>query len=140
VAAAFWSAVPVVLVALPVEGAAVVELALELIEPVALWSAVVEVEGAAEVLLALWSALVAGAAEVLLADWSAVVAGAAAVLLAEVALWSLLVVFEAEGDWQDSETIFTLSTLKLLSGWTETIICTVVPLFQLRSLVLPLRL
>jgi hypothetical protein len=49
VAAAFWSAVPVVLVALPVEGAALVELALELME---LWSAVVEVEGAAEVLLA----------------------------------------------------------------------------------------
>jgi hypothetical protein len=52
----------------------------------------------------------------------------------------LLVVFEAEGDWQDSETIFTLSTLKLLSGWTEPMICTVLPLFELRSLVLPLSL
>ena len=51
-AAAFWSAVPVVLVVLLAEGVAEVELALE---PIALWSAVVveaEVEGAAAVLLA----------------------------------------------------------------------------------------
>jgi hypothetical protein len=52
----------------------------------------------------------------------------------------LLVVLEAEGDWQDSEIIFTLSTLKLLSGWTEPMICTVLPLLELRSLVLPLSL
>jgi hypothetical protein len=49
---------------------------------------------------------------VLLAVASALVAGAAD---AEVALWSLLVV-EAVDDWQDSEIIFTLSTLKLLSA------------------------
>jgi hypothetical protein len=52
-AAAFWSAVPVVLVVLLAEGVAVVELALD---PIALWSEVVveaEVEGAAVVLLAL---------------------------------------------------------------------------------------
>jgi hypothetical protein len=146
---ALWSAVPVVLVALPVEGAALVELALELIE---LWSAEVEVEGAAEVLLlgevllaaALWSAVV-GAAEVLpvAALWSAVL-GAAAELLAVVLAWSLLLVedmpLEAEPDWQDSEIIFTVSTLKLLSACNEPVICTVLPLFALRSLVLPLSL
>ena len=119
-AAAFWSAVPVVLVVLLAEGVAEVELALELI---ALWSAVVgdaEVEGAAAVLLD-------GAAD------------------AEVALWSLLVVvaapvFDAVEDEQESEIFFTLSTLKLLSAWIEPVSSTVLPLSELKSLVLPLSL
>ena len=115
---ALWSAVPAVLVAL-VEGAALVELALELIEPGA-EVLLAELDGAAA---ALWSAVAAGAAEV----------------LAEDALWSLLVV-DAELDWQDSEIIFTLSTLKLLSASSVPVSCTVFPLFALRSLVLPLSL
>jgi len=50
-------------------------------------------------------------------------------------------VLEAEGeDWQESAIIFTLSTLKVLSGWIEPVSCTVLPLFELRSLVLPLSL
>jgi hypothetical protein len=118
---ALWSAVPVVLVALPVEGAALVELALELelMEPGA-EVLLAELDGAAA---ALWSAVLAGAAEV----------------LAEDALCSLLVV-DAVEDWQDSEIIFTLSTLKLLSASSVPVSCTVFPLFALRSLVLPLSL
>jgi hypothetical protein len=50
-------------------------------------------------------------------------------------------VLDAEGDdWQESETIFTLSTLKLLSASIEPVSWTVLPLSELRSLVLPLSL
>lgn len=75
--------------------------------------------------------------------WSAVL-GAAAVLLDVVLACSRLLVedvlLDAEPDWQDSEIIFTLSTLKLLSGCKVPVSCTVLPLFALKSLVLPLSL
>jgi len=52
-----------------------------------------------------------------------------------------LLAVEAVDDWQDSEIIFTLSTLKLLlSASMVPVSWTVLPLFALRSLVLPLSL
>jgi hypothetical protein len=65
-------------------------------------------------------------------------------VLPAAALWSAVlgaaVLLEAEPAWQDSEIIFTLSTLKLLSGCKVPVSCTVLPLFALKSLVLPLSL
>jgi hypothetical protein len=70
--------------------------------------------GAAEVLLALWSVVLAA---------PAVVLGAAAEPLVVVLVEDVLL--EAEPDWQDSEIIFTLSTLKLLSACIDPESCTV---------------
>jgi len=49
-------------------------------------------------------------------------------------------VLDAVEDEQESAIFFTLSTLKLLSGWIEPVSSTVLPLSELRSLVLPLSL